>query len=134
MSTKSTSQPKSPKPKLETTLESQFLKNILRASKKSKDPAKIATAYGILTDKIVKSNGVSLVEIKETAKLLLAEISRAIKVSTDPNHIAIAFGILKDKNAFGSPKENGSGEKYDASPKKRKSQYEELLNAEQKTA
>ena len=109
-------------------LELQLLKDLLRAAKKSKDPYSIANAYGILVDKIGKTHGNLLEEIKKIAKDLLVHIKRAASESNDPGRIGLAFGIVVDKRAFGEEKKTGE-EKVKTSAE-RKKEYKELIENE----
>lgn len=114
--------------KQKTSLESELLSNTLRAAKKSKDPLRIASAFGILVDKIPKSRGKFRQEVEAAAKTLLKEIKRAANESNEPQQIATAFGILMDKQTFVHKDEKVELEKERRLTKaQRKREYKELL-------
>lgn len=108
------------------------MKNILRAAKKSKDPSRIAYAYGILVDKVPKSYDKLLAEINKVTKTLLNEIGRAAKESNDPNSIAVALGIIIDKKFYGGEKPREDKKTKASSAKSRKATYREILADENK--
>ena len=109
-------------------LESGLLNDMLRAAKKSKDPLRIASAFGILVDKIPKSRGKLRREIELAANVLLEEIQRAANESNEPQQIAVAFGILMDKQSFVHKDEKVELERERKLTKaQRKKEYEELL-------
>lgn len=109
------------------------MKNILRAAKKSKDPSRIAYAYGILVDKVPKSYDKLLTEINKVTKALLNEIGRAAEESNDPNSIAVAFGILIDKKFYSSEKFKEDRKTKTSSAKDRKKTYRKILADEDKS-
>lgn len=106
------------------------MEHTLRAAGLSKDPLRIASAFGILVDKIPRAQDKLRQKIYAATDVLLKELRRAASESKDPQQVATAFGIVMDKQAFIHKDDIDEPEEKKLTAVQRKQEYKGLLSRE----